>query len=126
VRVNIPCITQVAYRMKEATQHLALYVRALHGAESTVCVRDYTVSSNSTVDEGLEVREDTLTATFTNGVVIRRTLEQDRLPVSADTCPECWIIYEVLECPVDQFTVAPAHMTFNSTCRETWWMTYHN
>ncbi|MRD72168.1 hypothetical protein GH865_02745 [Rhodocyclus tenuis] len=103
---------------------LVSYVSAIHALSSPVAIVRQTQTAESWLDQGFEVRKETHTYCFDNGVIVRKTVEQDAFP-SAAACAECWISYEVLGDSAAAMAIVPARQSFASTCRESFWLSYH-
>ena len=102
---------------------LATYVGAIHGRPVAVTITEQSVATERWLDQGFEVVQEETVYRFSNGVVIRRQIEQDQFP-SELTCAECWISYEVMEQP-PALAIQPAHKSFDNACREAYWLNYH-
>lgn len=105
-------------------EQLVSYVSAIHGLGSPVRIRRRERTAERWEDQGFEVRKEITTYLFDNGVVIRRTVEQDDFP-SDLACAECWICYEVVERGQLPALPAPTRLVFNNACRESFWLAYH-
>ena len=105
-------------------EQLVSYVSAIHGLGSPVRIRRRERTAERWEDQGFEVRKEITTYLFDNGVVIRRTVEQDDFP-SDLACAECWICYEVLSPGSLESPPRPARQTFSNACREAFWLKYH-
>lgn len=103
---------------------LATYVGAIHRQAVSPSIASETVEKSCWLDQGFEVCKEVATYRFDNGVVVRRTLEQDSFP-SAAACAECWITYEVIATGEAGITVTPARKVFENACRESFWLAYH-
>lgn len=103
---------------------LASYVSAIHQLSSPVSIVSRTTDSDSWLDQGFTVSKELTTYHFDNGVVIRRSVEQDSFP-STLSCAECWISYEVLANGDLPLPLSPARQAFENTCRESFWLAYH-
>lgn len=108
-----------------ATRPLALYVRAICNHPSARAIESRTTQTRVWQEVGFEVVQETATYRFLDGTVVRRTIEQDSMPAGASVCPECWITYEVVAQGSSADFVTPARMTFNSACRESFWLAHH-
>lgn len=108
----------------EHMDRLATYVGAIHRQTGALSIASETVEKSCWPDQGFEVCQEVATYRFDNGVVVRRTLEQDTFP-SAAACAECWITYEVIETGAAGITVTPARKVFENACRESFWLAYH-
>lgn len=107
-----------------ALAHLAAYVSAIHQQSSPAVILGQDSISETWQDQGCTVSKSTTTYRFANGVVIRRTLEQDDFP-SEQACAECWITYEVLAAGDLAERPTPVRQVFANACRETFWLAYH-
>ena len=103
---------------------LFTYVCAIHQKPGAAVISSQCVDYASWQDQGFEVRQEVKTYYFDNGVIIRRTLEQDAFPDDL-ACAECWITYEVLSGGTDLLHVEPSRQVFDSVCRESFWLAYH-
>ena len=106
-------------------RHLASYVAAIRQRRSPMCIESMTRDALSWQEDGFKVTQETVTYRFTDGATIFCTTEQDSVPVDVDICPECWITYEVVSDGHSDERITPARMTFNSTCREAFWLKCH-
>jgi hypothetical protein len=104
---------------------LATYVAAILRRPSSIAISKKEIASSSWRDQGFEVSKETTHYHFDNGVVVRRTVEQDNFPSEA-ACAECWISYEVVGDGNRGVNVTPVRIVFNSTCRESFWLKYHS
>jgi len=102
-------------------ENLFTYVSAIFQRKSLVVIECLYTETLSWQEQGFDVHKEAVTYYFNNGVIVRRTLEQDSFPSQA-ACAECWIIYEVLSNGTSAFAVTPSHKTFDSTCRESFWL----
>ena len=102
---------------------LATYVGAIHGRPGAVTITEQAVATERWLDQGFEVVQEETVYRFSNGVVIRRQIEQDQFP-SELACAECWISYEVMEQP-PALAIQPVHKSFDNACREAYWLNYH-
>jgi hypothetical protein len=104
-------------------EQLSAYVAAIHDKPSPLTISVKSVERSSWTDQGFEVSKEIAEYRFGNGVIIRRTVEQDDFP-SETACAECWITYEVIsKGPLPE--IVPARKTFENTCRESFWLAYH-
>ncbi|RZI42681.1 hypothetical protein EGT07_11830 [Herbaspirillum sp. HC18] len=105
-------------------ENLSTYVAAMHRRASPLAISDTTTEKSSWEDQGFEVSKEVTDYRFENGVVIRRTVEQDNFPSEA-ACAEMWIIYEVLSKGIVEGDISPARKVFENACREAFWLSYH-
>lgn len=103
-------------------QNLALYVQSIHADMGAPRVASRHSRHESWSDQGFEVSREVTDYRFDNGVVIRRSIEQDQFPAEL-ACAECWIEYEVIE--TAGLSIHPARKHFGNRCREAWWLRYH-
>lgn len=101
-------------------RNLSTYVAAIHGRTTALAVSGVSEAKSRYQDQGFEVSVIVTTFRFGNGVIIRRTVEQDEFPGEA-TCTECWITYEV----VSGDAIEPRRQVFENACRESFWLKYH-
>lgn len=102
--------------------HLSNYVAAILGKPAPVAVKRRESAEESWPDQGFTVKRCSSTYWFDNGVVLRRVIEQDDFP-SDLACAECWIDYQVVS--VADVDVQPRQKSFDNTCREAFWLAYH-
>lgn len=74
---------------------LSTYVGAILGQAGAVRIVSREQREECWQDQGFSVSKQTWLYGFDNGVLIRRTVEQDDFPCG-QACAECWICYEVL------------------------------
>jgi hypothetical protein len=103
-------------------EKLSTYVAAICCQRSAVAISGCSVEQSSWEDQGFVVSREVLDYQFENGVVIRRTIEQDNFPCEM-ACAECWITYEVISSGPNN--ISPARKTFENACRESFWLAYH-
>lgn len=103
---------------------LSTYAAAIHRRASPVAIVGSAVAVSGWTDQGVEVTNEATDYRFDNGVVIRRSVEQDSVPSEA-VCAECWITYDVLCNGTATANVLPARKTFENACRESFWLAYH-
>lgn len=103
---------------------LATYVGAIHNRPGTLSYTCETVAKSCREEQGFEVCEEITMYRFSDGVIIRRTVEQDKFPSDA-ACAECWIIYEVVSYGDSGIGIDPPRKVFENACRESFWLTYH-
>lgn len=106
-------------------KNLSTYVGAIFQQESLVAIERLLTEKSSWQEHGFHVYKEVVTYYFNNGVIVRRTLEQDNFPCQA-ACAECWITYEVPSNGISPFEILPSHKTFDSTCRESFWLKMHS
>lgn len=106
-------------------RHLALYACAIRNHSSAPVIESCTIDTRAWQEVGFEVVQETATYRFLDGTVVRRTTEKDSLPVDARVCQECWITYEVAQHGSPVESISPERITFNSACRESFWLAYH-
>lgn len=105
-------------------ESLAIYVGAVLGRTGPRVIVGRSAEKACWQDQGFDVREDVETYHFDNGVILRRTVEQDDFPAEL-ACAECWITYEVLSHGTTGIEVSPARKVFDNACREGFWLAYH-
>jgi len=105
-------------------ENLSIYIAAIHHRASPFAISDMTTTKSSWQDQGFEVSKEVTDYRFENGVVIRRTVEQDNFPSEA-ACAEIWIIYEVISKGSVEGNISPARQVFENACREAFWLSYH-
>lgn len=105
-------------------EKLSTYVAAILGEASPLAISDMTVERSSWQEEGFEVSKELTNYRFENGIVIRRTVEQDNVPSEA-ACAEIWITYEVISKGNVAADISPARKVFENTCRESFWLSCH-
>lgn len=103
---------------------LSTYVGAILHRQGAPAFSSHREEHSSEQDQGIEVRREVVCYRFGNGVVIRRTVEQDDFP-SALACAECWITYEVVASGDVEGGVRPVRKRFENSCREAFWQAYH-
>jgi hypothetical protein len=103
-------------------QALADYVQSIHADKGSLRIAEQTSKQERWTDQGFEVTREVADFRFEDGVVIRRTTEQDQFPTEL-ACAECWIEYRVIESAGR--TICPQHKQFDNHCREAWWLRYH-
>ncbi|TJZ77684.1 hypothetical protein FAZ21_03325 [Chitiniphilus eburneus] len=101
---------------------LETYVGVIHGRPGPVTVVEQVTTEHGWVDQGVTVQQMRTVYRFSNGVAIRKQVEQDLAP-SELACAECWITYDVMASPL--LPVRPARKRFENACREAFWMKYH-
>lgn len=101
---------------------LANYVQSIHAGQGAPHITERRSRHESWSDQGFDITREITDYRFADGVVIRRSIEQDQFPTEL-ACAECWIEYEVVE-PAGQ-QICPARKHFASRCREAWWLRYH-
>lgn len=106
-------------------ENLAPYVSAILERPSPHPITAQETAKEQWPDQGFTVCRETTTYRFHNGVVIRRTVEQDDFP-SELACAECWITYEVLVQGPDMPQIQPTKQVFQNACREAFWLQYHS
>ncbi|CAI8904006.1 HIPIP domain-containing protein [Pseudomonas donghuensis] len=102
--------------------HLANYVSAILGLSSPRIAHLEHSNQETWLDQGFTVSAEEHIYAFDDGALIKRLAEQDNFPSDA-ACAECWISYEIVRQPLDK-TVSPCHISFNSACREAYWLRY--
>lgn len=105
-------------------EQLATYIAAIHCKAKAPAIADRNVEKTAWEDQGITVTKEVTDFRFDNGVVIRRTVEQDDL-ISDQVCAECWITYEVIAAGSVMAGISPARMVFPNACRESFWLAYH-
>lgn len=105
-------------------ENLSTYVAAIHRRASPLAISDMTTETSSWHDQGFEVSKEVTDYRFDNGVVIRRTVEQDNFPSEA-VCAEIWITYEVIAKGNVAADISPPRQVFENACRESFWLSYH-
>lgn len=108
----------------DVMDQLAPYVAAILQQPSPLAIADQNVEKTSWQDQGFVVTKEVADYRFANGVVARRTVEQDDFPAE-QACAECWITYEVIHTGDAVAAVEPARMVFPNACRESFWLAYH-
>ncbi len=103
---------------------LSTYVAVIHGQARPLAISDMTSEKSSWQDQGVEVSKEVSDYRFDNGVVIRRTVEQDSFPSDA-ACAEVWITYEVISNGHVGADISPTRKVFDNACRESFWLAYH-
>jgi hypothetical protein len=106
-------------------RHLANYIAAARQFHSTLGIESATRDVSTWQEDGFEVTQETVTYRFADGAAILCTTERDSIPAEAGVCPECWITYEVVSDGSSNERITPARMTFDSNCREAFWIKYH-
>ena len=106
-------------------RHLANYVAAIRQLRSPIGIECTTRGVSMWKEDGFVVTRETVTYRFTDGAAILCTTEQDSIPAEAEVCPECWITYEVVSDGDSTERITPTRMTFDSNCREAFWLRYH-
>ncbi|KAB2966460.1 hypothetical protein [Zoogloea sp.] len=101
------------------------YIRAIHGKDSAVRIVCQALECSTWAEPDFEVRQEVTTYHFNNGVIVRRTLEEDSIASEA-ACTECWITYEVLPGSSISVNVQPSRRMFDSRCRESFWIRFHS
>ena len=119
-------MTKLSATRVSTAYSLASYVAAILGRISN-CLplmlgQDVYVSEDE--DQGVHTRRTVIVARFSDGAVIRRTVEEDDFP-AALACAECWITYEVLASAPEN-PIHPARQVFENACRESFWLAYHS
>lgn len=105
-------------------EKLVTYVAAIHRQRTAIAISGTTVEQSSWDDQGFVVTREIADYRFENGVVIRRTTEQDNFPDEM-ACAECWISYEVVSTGPALDGISPARKVFENRCRESFWLAYH-
>jgi hypothetical protein len=105
-------------------ERLSTYVAAIHRQASPITISDETVEKSSWQDQGFDVSKEVTEYRFDNGVVIRRTVEEDNVPSEA-ACSEVWITYEVISTGHLVADISPSRQVFENACRESFWLKYH-
>ncbi|MED5611946.1 MULTISPECIES: hypothetical protein [Pseudomonas] len=106
--------------------HLAHYAAAILATSTQPRIVRESTTSTHWHENGFEVRQSISTYEFSDGVIIRRMLERDDYPPDETLlCAECWITYEVVRDGPAAAAVQPRRMTFDSTCREAFWLRFH-
>lgn len=103
---------------------LLTYISAIFDLPSAATIARRSSEQSCWQEDGFEVRQEVATYYFSNGVVVRRTSEQDSFPSQA-ACAECWISYDVPSNGQASILVAPDSRRFDSTCREAFWLKFH-
>ena len=57
---------------------------------------------------------------FSDGVVIKQSIEHDLQPANTQACEECWITYEVLDGAGQH--IQPQQKHFYNRCQQTFWL----
>ena len=104
---------------------LLTYIGAIFNLPSQAVIERRDIAQSSWQEDGFEVRQEVATYYFSNGVVVRRTSEEDSFPSQA-ACAECWITYEVPSNGQAPVEVLPAVRRFDSRCREAFWLKFHS
>lgn len=105
-------------------ENLSSYVTAIQGRTARPNIVEQASELTSWQDGGMGVSREVTDYRFENGVVIRRTVEQDDVP-SDQVCAECWITYEVIDPGSVVAGISPARVVFPNACREAFWLAYH-
>jgi hypothetical protein len=111
-------------RMTQSPADLVSYIRAIHGKDSSVQIARQVLERRIWTEVDFEVRQDVTTYHFSNGVIVRHTVEEDSISSEA-VCAECWITYEVLPGSSVRLNVQPLRRMFDSRCRESFWRRFH-
>jgi len=106
-------------------RHLANYVAAIRQRRSPIGIESTTRDVLTWKEDGFEVARESAMYRFTDGAAILCTIEQDLMPAEAEVCPECWITYQVVYEGDSAKQITPVRMTFDSNCREAFWLKYH-
>ena len=104
---------------------LLTYIGAIFNLPSQAVIERRDIAQSSWQEDGFDVRQEVPTYYFSNGVVVRRTSEEDSFPSQA-ACAECWITYEVPSNGQAPVEVLPAVRRFDSRCREAFWLKFHS
>jgi len=102
--------------------NLSTYVSAIKNGS-----RDGFIVSSDYVDLSYQDEEISVECSecyfhFSNGAVIKQTLEQDMDESPADVvCAECWISYQVVSAP-DDLSIRPQTKSFINRCQESFWL----
>ncbi|MFV0576605.1 MAG: hypothetical protein ACK5NC_14485 [Vibrio sp.] len=102
-------------------ENLFTYIQAIKEDTSKVSILDRVESTASFEQDGIITDTYELTVRFDNGVLLRKTTEQDQLDDSDSICAECWISYELIESP-ENLNIRPRKKTFINTCQEAFWL----
>lgn len=103
---------------------LSSYVAAIHRRPGSPAIAARSTAASCWQDQGFEVSKQVTDYRFENGVVVRRTVEQDDFPSEA-ACAEVWITYEVISNGNIAADITPARKVFENACREAFWLSYH-
>lgn len=95
--------------------HLAFYISAIKNGTSVVYL-----SQERKKDISAEVERTVSLWRHENGVIIRCIREDELLPDTYHLCPECWILWEVVDaCGMN---IRPIKKNFHNTCQEAFWL----
>lgn len=105
-------------------EKLATFIHAIHYPDKGLQFSCETVENTSWQDQGFHVSREVNLYRFGNGVVIKRTIEEDDFPSEA-ACAERWTIYEVVSTGRHGRVIDPMRQSFENACREAFWLKYH-
>lgn len=99
---------------------LFTYIEAISNSEGAVNVLSNSTTDLSYIDQGVRVNNIENMITFSDGVVIKHSVEFDEVKPSDEVCAECWITYEVIESIIGEIT--PMKKMFTNKCQESFWL----
>ncbi|CAM3156446.1 hypothetical protein [Moritella viscosa] len=99
---------------------LFTYIEAINGVDEKVRIVNKVITNNAYNDQGVTVTNFEALLSFSNGVILKHSIESDELPPSSEVCPEYWISYEVIDSSTE--SVSPMKKTFLSKCQESFWL----
>lgn len=101
--------------------NLCTYIAATKGDVSSVTLESTQSFDKSYTDQDIDVNCIESVFHFTNGVVMKHCSETDLIEISEQTCPECWISYEVISESGDT-RIFPKRKSFINQCQEDFWL----
>lgn len=101
--------------------NLCTYIAATKGEINAVSLESSQSIDKSYTDQDIVVNCVESVFQFSNGVVIKYLIESDVTEVNAQTCPECWISYEVISESTNTH-ISPKRKTFLNQCQEAFWL----
>lgn len=101
--------------------NLCTYIAATKGGVNAVSIKSVQSFDKSYKDQDIVVSCIESVFQFSNGVVIKYLSESDLAQVNEQTCPECWISYEVIS-ESSNTDIFPKRKTFINQCQEDFWL----
>ncbi|RBW65640.1 hypothetical protein DS893_08350 [Vibrionales bacterium C3R12] len=101
--------------------NLFTYIAAIKGEMTGLKLVSHESIDKSYEDQGISVDCVESLFHFSNGVIIKHCTESELFETTEQTCPECWISYEVIS-DSKSTKVRPIRKTFTNHCQEIFWL----
>ena len=106
--------------------HLAEYVACIYSLNTIDPISIIHVETNveKNLDQEQEQIIQTKIYTFSDGTLLKQTLENDNQFSTVEACLESWIEYQIIQ--QSNPSIQPQKIYFDNTCREMHWIKYFN